>query len=398
MRVAIVHDYLTQYGGAERVLDELHAIWPDAPVMVALHDPDRMPAHYRGWDIRASWLSQLPVVKRRHQALLAFYPQAFESFDLQGFDVVLSSSSGFAHGVLTGPQTMHVCYCHSPARFLWDYHNYARRERLGRLTRAVVTTQLAQLRVWDHASADRVDSWVSTSRLVRSRIAKFYGKSSTVIPPPVSVGHFDVGDGPGEYFLMLMRLVGWKRPDIAVEACTRLGLDLVVAGDGRDEGHLRRIAGPRVRFVGRVDDAGLRRLYADCKALILPSEEDFGITPLEAMASGRPVIAYGRGGALDTVIPGKTGLFFAEQTPESLVEVLRDFDPSEFDGHEIRRHAERFDSAVFRARFRQHVETQVQAHLGSLDRPIEVVSKFKQTVSGDRAPGRALYPAASVPL
>jgi len=312
--------------------------------------------------------------------------------------VVLSSSSGFAHGVLTGPQTMHVCYCHSPARFLWDYHNYARRERLGRLTRAVVTTQLAQLRVWDHASADRVDSWVSTSRLVRSRIAKFYGKSSTVIPPPVSVGHFDVGDGPGEYFLMLMRLVGWKRPDIAVEACTRLGLDLVVAGDGRDEGHLRRIAGPRVRFVGRVDDAGLRRLYADCKALILPSEEDFGITPLEAMASGRPVIAYGRGGALDTVIPGKTGLFFAEQTPESLVEVLRDFDPSEFDGHEIRRHAERFDSAVFRARFRQHVETQVQAHLGSLDRPIEVVSKFKQTVSGDRAPGRALYPAASVPL
>jgi glycosyltransferase involved in cell wall biosynthesis len=358
-RIAIVHDYLIQYGGAERVLDELHAIWPDAPVMVAIHDPSRIPAHYRNWDIRASWLSRLPVFKRKHQALLTLYPQAFESFDLQDYEVVVSSSSGFAHGVLTGPQTVHVCYCHSPPRFLWDYHAYARREGLGRLARAIIAPKLASLRTWDRTSAERADAWVSTSRTVQDRIAKFYGKPSTIIQPPVDVSRFDVGDGRGGYYLMLMRLVGWKRPEIVVEACTRLGLDLVVAGDGRSESHLRRIAGPTVRFVGRVDDFAMRKLYADCKAFILPSEEDFGIAPLEAMASGRPVIAYGRGGVLDTVVPGKTGLFFAEQTAESVAEVLHGFDACAFNPYEIRRHVEQFDSVNFRARFRQHVETEI---------------------------------------
>lgn len=366
MKVAIVHDYLNQYGGAERVLDELHAIWPDAPVMVAIHDPARMPPRYRDWDIRASRLNRLPLANRKHQALLPFLPRAFEGFDLGGFDLVVSSSSGFAHGVLTDPDACHVCYCHSPPRFLWDYHRYAERERLGWAVRALIEPRLARLRTWDRASADRVDDWVCTSRVVRARIRKYYGKDGAIIPPPVPVERFEPGRGRGGYFLMLMRLVGWKRPDLVVEACTRLGLELVVAGDGRDEARLRALAGPTVRFVGRVNDVQMRSLYRDCRALILPSEEDFGITPLEAMASGRPVVAYGRGGALDTVVPGVTGTFFAEQTVECLAEVLGRFDDGVYDPAVLRAHAERYDSAAFRERFRRHATAALARHRGDL--------------------------------
>jgi glycosyltransferase involved in cell wall biosynthesis len=359
LRVAIITDNLTQYGGAERVLEELHAIWPDAPVMVPIYDRTRMPAHYRRWDIRTSWLDQLPVVRKKPRLLLSLYPSAVESFDLQDYDLVISASWGFAHGVLTGPQTVHICYCHSPPRFLWEYHAYAKRERLGQFARAALSWQLPPLRLWDRAGADRVDGYVATSRLVQDRIAKYYGKRSVVIPPPIDVSRFDIGRGESDYFLMLMRLVGWKRPDIVVEACTQLGFNLVVAGDGRDEARLRHIAGPTVRFVGRVGDAEMRALYSNCKALILPSEEDFGITPLEAMASGRPVIAYGRGGVLDTVIPGKTGLLFEKQTGASVAEALIKFDPSYFDAAYIREHAESFGRPVFRRRLERHVANQL---------------------------------------
>lgn len=362
MKVALVHDYLNQYGGAERVLDELHAIWPGAPVYTAIYEPSRMPERYRTWDIRTSALNRLPFARRKHQALLPLLPQAFESFDLSDYDLVVSSSSGFAHGVLTGPSTLHVCYCHSPPRFLWRYHHYARTEALGRATRLLVEGSLPKLRMWDRVAAERADAWVATSRVIRDQIEGFYGKPSTVIPPPVNVRLFPVSKQSGSYFLLLMRLVGWKRPDIAVEACTRLGLPLVVAGDGRGLGDLKRIAGPSVRFVGRVGDDQIPALYRDCSALILPSEEDFGITPLEAMATGRPVIAFGRGGVLDTVVPGVTGIFFDTQTADSLVEALRAFDGRDFDPGTIRRHAEQFDSRVFAARLHRHIEGLRQSH------------------------------------
>jgi glycosyltransferase involved in cell wall biosynthesis len=362
MKVAIVHDYLNQYGGAERVLDELHALWPEAPVYVAIYNPAGMPERYRRWDIRTSPLNRLPFARRKHQALLFLLPQAFEGFDLDDYDLVVSSSSGFAHGVLTRPQTLHVCYCHSPPRFLWDYHNYARHEGLGRTARMLVESSLPTLRVWDRVAADRADVWISTSRLVSSRIARFYAKPSVVIPPPVRVDRFTPGTEPGSYFLMLMRLVGWKRPEIVVDACTRLGLPLVVAGGGRDSAELQRRAGPTVRFVGRVDDDQMRTLYRDCRAFILPSEEDFGITPLEAMASGRPVIAYGHGGVLDTVIPGSTGLFFEEQSAEALADVLRGFDSRDFDPATIRRQAEQFDSAIFAERITQFTQARLREH------------------------------------
>ncbi len=369
MRVAIVHDYLNQYGGAERVLDEIKALFPDAPVYVAIHDPAKMPPAYREWTIKASWMNHLPMVNRKHQMFLPFYPNAFESFDFSGYDLVLSSSSGFAHGIVTGSETMHICYCHSPPRFLWDYHRYADREGLNRIARTLIGPQLQSLRLWDRVSADRTDTWISTSRIVQQRIGKIYGKSSTIIPPPVDTSRFEVSSGKGAYYLMLMRLVGWKRPDIVVDACNKLGLDLVVAGDGRALADLRALAGPNIRFVGRVNDIQMRDLYRDCKALILPSEEDFGITPLEAMAAGRPVIAYGRGGVLDTVVPGITGALFPEQTSLSLMSVLKNFDAERFNPAIIRLHAETFDSKVFRARMCDLIDHCLKEHLSVRSSP-----------------------------
>ncbi len=366
MKVALAHDYLNQYGGAERVLDEMKAIWPEAPVYTSIYDPARMPARYREWDIRTSWLNRLPYAKRKHQALLPLLPQAFESFDFSGFDVVVSSSSGLVHGILPPPGVTHVCYCHSPPRFLWDYHAYAEREALGGLARAFLGPQLQKLRVWDRVSADRTDVWITTSRVMQTRIKQVYDKASVILPCPVEVRRFEVGAGPGTHYLMLMRLVGWKRPDIVVDACTQLGLPLVVAGDGRELAALKRRAGPTIRFVGRVDDAQMKGLYRDCKALILPSEEDFGITPLEAMSAGRPVIAYGRGGVLDTVRPGVTGAFFAEQTSEAVMGALTAFDGDAFDPAVIRRHADQFDRVHFRARLSALVENAMR--LGSPER------------------------------
>lgn len=366
MKVALVHDYLNQYGGAERVLDVFHAMFPDAPVFTSIHAPDAMPARYREWDIRTTWLDRVPTVRSKHQRFLPLFPLAFESMDLRGYDLVLSDASGFCHGVISEPETVHVCYCHSPPRFLWDTANYLDREGVGRLGRAVLVPMLSRLRQWDRTTADRADAYVSTSRLVQNRIAKFYRQPSVIVPPPTTVANFHVDAAPEDYFLIVMRLVGWKRPDIAVEACTRLGLPLVVAGDGRELDRLKAMAGPTVRFFGRANDAQLKQLYAKCRAFILPSEEDFGITPLEAMASGRPVIAYGAGGVLDTVLPGVTGEFFAAQTADSLADVLARFDARRYDAGAIRAHAEGYDESVFKRRMLEVIDRAMTAHRGAI--------------------------------
>lgn len=365
MKVAIVHDYLNQYGGAERVLEQISAVYPQADIKTAIHDPDRMPASYRALSIEATWLNRLPRVNRYHRLFLPVYPRAFESIDLSGYDLVVTSSSGFAHGVIVKPDTVNVCYCHSPPRFLWDYENYVAREEISPLRQALLRPMVPRLRKWDRMSADRTDAWITTSELVKERVELNYGKTSTIIPPSVDVSRFEVGQGPGQHYLMLMRMVGWKRPDIVVEACTRRNLPLVVAGDGRSLEGLRKIAGPTVRFVGRVNDEQMRPLYRDSKALILPSEEDFGITPLEAMASGRPVIAFGKGGVLDTVIPGVTGVFFEQQTEASILGAIDVFERTQFDAAAIRRHADRFDNMIFRDRLKTFVDEQIALKRGA---------------------------------
>lgn len=325
--------------------------------------PDRMSPAIRGMDVRTSFMQRLPLVTRRHQPYLPVYPLAFESFDLSEFDLVISNSSAFCKGVVTQPRTLHICYCLTPMRWVWGYRSYVERERLGRVARLALPAVISQLRAWDVATAQNVDRFVGISRAVAERIRKYYRREAAVIYPPVSCGSFEPRPGQaGDFYLVASRLVPYKRIDLAVDAFTRLGLPLKVVGSGRDEAALRSRAGGNVEFLGRVGDAELRDLLARCRAFLFPGEEDFGITPLEANASGRPVVAYAGGGALDTVDEGLSGVFFREQTPEALADAVREVERRAWDPAAIRRHAERFDTGVFRQQMTAFVEASLEAH------------------------------------
>ncbi len=358
LKVALVHDWLNQVGGAERVLEALVDMYPGAPIYTSIYWPAAMPPGYRAWDIRPAWLDRVPLVHRHHQAFLPLYPLAFESFDLGGYDVVLSNKSGFCHGVLTPPGTVHICYCLTPTRYVWAYDAYARREGLGRAAGAALGPVLAWLRAWDRLAADRVDYFVAISREVQARIRKYYRRESTIIYPPVDTARFAACtvSQPEDYYLIVSRLIPNKSIDLAVRAFSRLGRPLLVGGTGRDRARLEALAGPNVKFLGAVPPDDLPDLMARCKAFVFPGYEDFGIAPLEAMAAGRPVIAYAAGGALDTVVEGTTGVFFREPTAESLAEAVGRFEALSFDPAAIRAHAEKYDRSVFQRELAAFVE------------------------------------------
>ncbi len=345
-KVALVASWLNQYGGAERVLEAAHDLFPDAPVFTSTYWPAAMPAAYRTWDIRVSYLDRIPIANQR--LLLPLYPSAFESLDLRGYDTLLSITSAFAHGVRVPTGASHICYCLTPARFLWSYDEYVERERIGRLPRTALPLFVDRLRRWDRRAADRVTAFVSISTQVRERIAKYYQRDSTIVYPPVEVERFHVCDTHDDYFLILSRLVPYKRIDLAVQAFNQLGLPLVIAGDGRDRARLQEMAKANVKFLGRVSDDDSRDLLARCRAFLFPGEEDFGITPLEANACGRPVIAFAGGGALDSMIEGVTGEFFRAPTAQALTDVVRAFDDKKYDSQTIRKHAEKFGTVVFK--------------------------------------------------
>jgi glycosyltransferase involved in cell wall biosynthesis len=352
-RVALVHDWLNQVGGAENVLEVLVRMFPGAPVYTSMYAPERMPAAYRDWDIRTTFMQRLPGVAAHHQAYLPFYPLAFRGLNLAGYDLILSNKSGFCHGVSTPPGAVHICYCLAPTRFLWQYEAYRAREALSPAADAVLRPAVSVLRRWDYAAAQRVDHFIAISTEIRQRIRDYYGRESTIIFPPVDAQRFvPCNEGPGDYYLAGGRLIPYKRLDLAVRACSELGLNLVVYGDGRDRAALEKIAGPTVRFVGRVSWDELVRLFQRARAFIFPGLEDFGIAPLEAQAAGRPVIAYAGGGALDTVLPGQTGEFFAEQTVESLRTALECFDATAYSPAACRANAERFGVERFEAELR----------------------------------------------
>ncbi len=357
MKVALVHDYLNQMGGAERVVLALHEMFPEAPLYTSIYDPQRVDIAFQSIDIRTSFMQKFPLVKKHHQPFLPFYPFAMEQFDLRGYDLVLSSSSAFAKGIITRAETMHICYCHTPMRWCWNYHEYVEREQLGRIPRSILPFFISALRVWDQTSSMRVDHFIANSPVVADRIRKYYRRDAVVIPPPVEVSRFTFNPTtrPEDYFLIISRLMPYKRIDLAIEACNQLQLSLVIIGSGRDENRLKRIAGPSIRFMGRLSDQEVLYYYAHCRALILPGEEDFGITPLEAQASGRPVIAYAAGGALASVIDNVTGTFFHKQTVESLMEVLASFDEQRYDPQTIYNHALEFDQPRFRRRIQQFI-------------------------------------------
>ncbi|MBA2446484.1 MAG: glycosyltransferase [Chloroflexi bacterium] len=356
MRVALVHDYLNQYGGAERVLEQLHALFPSAPIYTSMYDPAVMPAVYQAWDIRTSFMQRLPLVTRRHQAYLMAYPLAFESLDLSGYDVVISNSSAFCKGVITSPETLHVCYCLTPMRWVWRYRDYIERERLGPLARAALPPLIHYLRLWDATSAQRVDRWIGISRAVAARIAKYYRRRAEIIYPPVDTGRFAANRSAGDYYLTVARLVPYRRIDLVVDAFSQLGLPVKIVGDGRDRARLQSRARPNVEFLGRVGDEALADLYAGCRGYLFVGEEDFGIAPVEAQAAGRPVVAYAAGGALDTVIDGQTGVLFHAQTPAAVADAVRRLEGCSFDTARIRANAERFSTRVFQERLAHFVQ------------------------------------------
>ena len=360
MKIALLHDWLNQMGGAENVLEVLVSMFPESPIFTTIYAPDLMPPAYQSWDIRPGWLNRAPGIHRRHQAYLLLYPAAVRSLDLRGYDLILSNKSGFIHGARTTPSQRHLCYCLTPTRYVWDYRAYAARERLGALTGLFLTPLIALLRRWDYQAAQRVDQFCAISTEIQARIRACYGRGASIIAPPVDTDRFQPVSRPrADYYFIVSRLIPYKRLDLAVRACTEMGRRLIIAGDGRDRAALEALAGPSVTFTGYLPRQEIIRLMANCKAFIFPGREDFGITPVEAQAAGRPVIAYAAGGALDTVIEGETGVFFQQQTVESLIEAIHRLEAISFDPQHIRRHAERFSIP----RFKRELRTWIKRHL-----------------------------------
>jgi glycosyltransferase involved in cell wall biosynthesis len=361
LRVGLVHDYLTQFGGAERVLVALHELFPEAPIFCSIADPDSLPDISSTWDVRESAIARLPGAASYHRAMIPVYPAIFRRFesDLRDLDIVIVDSSAWAHHVPVAPTTGLLCYCHSPARFLYGDRDYLEPAALPPGVRHMMHAIFGGLRRSDRKAADRVDRFIANSRNVAARIERTYRRHATVIYPPVDLPSFHSGVPPENWFLVVSRLVPHKRVDLAVQACTRYGIPLKVVGTGRSERELRAMAGPTVEFLGRLEDDEVHDVMARCKGFMLPGSEDFGISAVEAQAAGRPVIAFGAGGALESIIPGETGLFFPERTAESLMTAIRQFDQIDWNPDRARANAERFS----KHRFQREIMEEIRAVL-----------------------------------
>jgi len=373
LRVALVHDWLTGMRGGERVLEGLLEIFPQAEIFTLIHRPGSVSSHIESRPIHTSFVDDVPFVHGRYRYLLPLFPRAVESFDLQGFDLVISSSHCVAKGARPPEGVPHLCYCHTPMRYVWDqYQQYFGPGRANPLVRAAVATVAPKLRRWDVSSADRVDHFVANSECVGDRIRRHYGRPAAVVYPPVDLERFRPAltrETREDFYLVLGALVPYKRVDLAVEAFNRTGRRLVIAGDGSELSRLGKMAGPGVSFLGRVTDEEVVDLLSRCRAFLFPGEEDFGITAVEAQAAGAPVIAYGRGGALETVVGMQdggqveaelelepTGVFFHERSPEELIQAVERLESHEFSPGALRASAARFG----RDRFKREMRSQVQ--------------------------------------
>jgi glycosyltransferase involved in cell wall biosynthesis len=352
-RIALVHDYFVQMGGAERVAEAMHESFPSAPMYTTVALPQNLPQRLRMADIRTSPLQHLPAIERGFRHYFMLYPFAVENFDLSQYDLIFSSSSGYAKGVRRRRNAIHVCYCHTPMRWVWRYDDYVARERFGRVARTLLPAMLWPLRRWDLRAARQPNYYIANSRLVANRIKKIYGREAHVIPPPIDVNRFHMSNEIDDYYLVLSRLMPYKRIDLAIEACKRMSRRLIVIGDGPDRNRLEKLADDRIEFLGRQPDKIVNYYAARCRALLFPGEEDFGMAPLEANAAGRPVIAYRAGGAVETVEEGVTGVFFDQASSVSLAEAIEKFEGLRFDQYTLRRHAEKFDRTVFTFRVLQ---------------------------------------------
>jgi len=356
LKIALVCDWLTNWGGAERCFMAFHEIWPEAPIYTLLYNEKKMP-EFKNADIRTSYLQKVPLARKKWQLFLKQMPYAIEQFDLSEYDIVLSASHVVAKGVITRPETLHVCYLYTPTRYLWDYtHFYVKESPFPNFIKNYIKKQLHSLRIWDKSAADRPDQIVAISDHVKKRVKKYYRRDCDVIYPPCNTNLYQPSDEIKDYFLIVGRQSPYKRSDIVVEAFNRLGLPLIIIGDGPELKKLKSIARDNIQFLGRIPDEEVKKYYSQCKAFIFPQEEDFGITPLEAQSAGRPVIAYRKGGATETVIENKTGLFFDEQTPKAIMEVIERFDEKKFNPKTIREHALDFNTESFKKMIKEYVE------------------------------------------
>ena len=344
-------------GGAERVAEAMHDSFPSAPIYTTVALPQSLPQRLRTADIRTSPLQKLPALDRRFRHYFMLYPLAVEHFDLSEYDLILSSSSGYAKGVRRRRSAIHVCYCHTPMRWVWRYDDYVARERFGTLARASLPFLLWGLRRWDLRASQQPNYYIANSRLVARRIKQVYGREAFVIPPPIDVNRFQMSTEIADYYLILSRLMPYKRIDLAIEACKRANRRLIVIGDGPDRPRLEALADHRIEFLGRQPDEIVNYYASRCRALLFPGEEDFGMAPLEANAAGRPVIAYRGGGAVETVEEGTTGVFFDQADSRALGEAIEKFEGLHWDQSALRRHAEKFGRSVFAFRVLQFLSS-----------------------------------------
>lgn len=356
-KVAIVADWLVVYGGAENVISAMHELYPDAPIYTTVFNPAKMKELGKA-DVRTSHLQRWPFSRKKHRWFLQFMPHAVERFDLSEYDIVLSSAHSIAKGVITKPNTLHVCYCHTPMRYCWDnWQEYLNQWNFPRILKKYIYKKMGDIRLWDRIAAERVDAYIANSGFVSQRIAKYYRKDSHVIAPPVDAKRFHPSkEGPKNYFLAAGRLIPYKRFDLLVDAFNKLGLQLKIAGTGPEIENLKKKAKDNVQILGFVSDEKLVDLYQHAQAFLFPQVEDAGIVPLEAMACGRPIIALNQGGAAETVIEGKTGSFFENQTVDDIIKAVESFKSDSYDPKFIRQHAEKYSREEFKKSLKAFVD------------------------------------------
>ncbi len=349
MRVALIHDWLTGMRGGERVLEGLCEIYPEATIFTLIHIPGATSPIIERMTIKTSFIRRLPFASTRYRHYLPLFPTAIEQFDLRGYDLIISISHCVAKGVIVPPHATHFCYCNTPMRYAWDlYHDYFPPKRLGFLSRTLIPLFINYLRVWDVTSSTRVDYFIANSNNVASRIKRHYKRDSVVIYSPVNTEFFVPGGEPQDFFLIISALVPYKKVDLAIEAFNQLKLPLKIVGKGPERSRLKRMANKNITFLGELTDQEIRKLYQTCQALIFPGEEDFGLTSLEAQACGRPVIAFRKGGALESVIEEETGVFFDQQSPASLKNAVDKFYKISFNKEKIRVNALKFSREKFK--------------------------------------------------
>jgi len=369
MRIALVHDYLVQYGGAERVLECFCELFPKAPIYTLVYDPEAMHGKFADKDIRTSFIQKIPFAKKHHRIFPGLMPSAIEQFDFSKYDIVLSDSSSYAKGIITKPETLHICYMHTPMRYAWDdCQKYTSDFYFPSFVKKMVPFFMNFIRLWDRVSVDRADCLIANSNFVAKRIKKYYKRESQVIHPPVNVENFYAGKGEGGYFLMVGRFLAYKKFDIAIEAFNDLGLPLKIIGRGPEMKKLKKMAKENIEFLGRVPDDELARYYADCQAFIFPQEEDFGIVAIEAMASGRPVVAFRGGDIPEHIEEGKMGVFFDEQTVESLKKAVEKMQRMSFSSEYIREKSKKFDKELFKAKIMEYIKSELKNHKEGVDR------------------------------